>query len=205
MNIELFPLLVAKVGDRERVATTDDISDVHDAIVKALTTDGILVTHHAVQFEVVQVPVASIGEPDDGSCRCSDECCCDVCCPDGCGESTPADDGCCPVCCGDCGPDDIGCVEPVILGVDSEGNLIYQADEADEASVYGTVDSGAAEGQTSDPYEDAPYRPTEPVAPPADVQVDIGWASGDAEYEAIRTKFVTDVKEFIRQWGLRVI
>jgi hypothetical protein len=161
MNIELFPLLVAKVGDRERVATPEDIADVHAAIVNALTTDGILVTHHAVQFEVVQVPVAT---PATASVAvaAANLAATNLTVTKRCPTAwVPTYPGCCPVCCGDCPEGSTGCVEPVILGVDEEGNLIYQADEADEASVEEAVDNGDV---IDAEYVDSPSKVGEQVA-----------------------------------------
>lgn len=56
-------MLVVKVGNDERPAGPDDIADTVKSITEALKggVSPVLVTHHAISFEVVTVPTTPTG------------------------------------------------------------------------------------------------------------------------------------------------
>ena len=50
------PLLVVKIGSKERPADAGDFKDMKDSIEEAIEGNGILVTHHDVKFETIYIP-----------------------------------------------------------------------------------------------------------------------------------------------------
>jgi hypothetical protein len=60
-------VLFVKIGERDRPAGPDDIKDMQDCFKAAFDqNDGrgpVIITHHAVKFEMVKVPVGTDGKP----------------------------------------------------------------------------------------------------------------------------------------------
>jgi hypothetical protein len=114
-SVELRPLLIVRVGDKHRPAGQADLDNMVESVMNAVKGgSGVLVTHHAVQFELVHVPVfggvpSVVGlEPSPES-----ECICD-------------DDGACPNCPAE------NDEEAVEFGMDDAG-VFRVAGEIDEA------------------------------------------------------------------------
>lgn len=52
-------ILIVKLGTDDRPATEEDIKDMEESLLRAFK-NGVLVTHHAVQFEILNLPIESI-------------------------------------------------------------------------------------------------------------------------------------------------
>jgi hypothetical protein len=55
---EFVNMMVVRVGDKDRPAGVEDILDMQEQIKECLTEGGnpVLITHHAVEFETIQIP-----------------------------------------------------------------------------------------------------------------------------------------------------
>ena len=51
-------LIVVRVGTEDRPASEEDIQAVESAVKKAISEDGLFVTNHYVDFEVIPIPEA---------------------------------------------------------------------------------------------------------------------------------------------------